>query len=510
MARTAKRQLRDIDQPTGPIIDDPMAWARSYQRDILYAFFILQKRFFVQVHNRKTGKDFLWDQIARIFMLDQFGNRHRSPLIVHVFPKFKTGRETVWDGPCDKGRFIDVVFPPVLRADFSETECFIRLKDGFGTQTGPTWQLQGADVQMQSRRGPNATGVILSEYQDMPETVYEEIYEPMIVSNNGWAAFIGTPHGKNHLHTKLRYAEQEMRKPGSPWFASFKTCLDTRRDAPGEDGSYITSPEAIAEMRARGVDEAIIQQEHYCSFEGVARGGIFAEVLRQAEREKRIGNVPREANMPVGCCLDIGRSDGTAIWYYQTLAREIRLIDYEAFTASHVATSAAIEAIRRIRAHPYIVGRIVLPHDANVKGYSADYSTAEVFKQYFADVRVMEKVAVEQGHEMVRALFSKMYINLDTCGRPQDNNLPSGLDSLRGYHRARNAQTGEYDGEPVHDQYSHGADAIRYGALEGFTPVEAPRDWRTEDRPTHAAMAWGPHDALVTRHETRRAVSAIG
>ncbi|MEN6301256.1 MAG: hypothetical protein ABFD96_00940, partial [Armatimonadia bacterium] len=342
MPRTTKRQQQLAAEPV-EFHDDPTQWARSYQRPILQAFFFLGKRFFVQVHNRKTGKDYLWAMIAKLFMMQAYSVERKSPLIIHAFPDFKTARETIWDGPCDKGRFVDVVFPPAVREEFSDTECMLRLKDGYGTRTGPVYQLQGSKERMQSRRGPNATGVILSEYQDHAETVYEEIYEPMIDSNRGWAAFIGTPHGENHLFKKYTFAAQDMPKPGSLWFASFATCEQTRRDAPGEDGERVQTQAQIDAKRARGVDEAIIQQEQYCSWKGTMQGSIFGANLQQAEKEQRVVRLMREANAPTGCCLDIGRSDGTAIWFYQTIGREVHFIDYLAFKANFLRDMSAAQ-----------------------------------------------------------------------------------------------------------------------------------------------------------------------
>ena len=496
MPRTTKRQQQLASLPS-EIHDDPLAWARSYQIPILHAFFIQHRRFFVQVHNRKTGKDYLWAMIAKMFMLDAYGNHGKSPLVIHAFPDFKTARETIWDGPCDKGRFIDVIFPPALREEFSDTECMLRLKDGYGTKTGPVYQLQGSKERMQSRRGPNATGVILSEYQDHAETVYEEIYEPMIESNRGWAAFIGTPHGENHLKKKLDYALMEMRtNPKSLWYASLLTCETTKRDAPGEDGERVMTEAQIDAMRRRGVDEAIIQQEHFCSFQGTAQGSIFGANLRQAEKEGRVARILREANLPVGCCLDIGRSDGTAVWFYQTIGREVHLIDYLAFKANTIGRMSAAEyAIKRIKERPYIVTRIVLPHDAKIKGYSAVDSTYDIFLAAFQDVQIAEnadglaKIPVEQGIEMVRGLFTRLFLDVDKCGLPQDDDLPSGIDSLRGYHRARSAATDAFDGTPVHDKYSHGADALRYGAMEGFSPLEFYTDWQDRGAPPVETMA---------------------
>lgn len=490
MARTAKRN-QHAPQPVGEIHDDPMSWLRSYQIPPARALFIDHKDRFWISWNRKTGKTCFLCRLARMWLMHGFFHEHQSKLCLHSFPDFKTAKDTIWDGPWGDRRLIDVAFPPELREEFSETECFIRLKDGYGTRTGPTYHLEGSKERMQSRRGPNASMVILDEYQDHAPGVFGEIYEPMVVSNRGVAIFVGTHRGKNHHYRLGLYAQAESQKPGSRWFHSFQTCETTRRDAPGEDGAPVTPLAEIEEMRRRGEDEGRIQQEHFNSPDGSVSGAILSGVLEQARREGRLTRVVREANLPVGVCLDIGRSDGTAMWFYQTIGREVRLLAYEAFKAQDVQTSAAEEAIRRIVRRPYIVTRAILPHDAMVKGYSAAESTYELFERAVQEVVCdTRKTPVEQGIEMLRGAFPRLVIDQQACGQEQEQGLPSGMDSLRNWHRAKD-QTGDETGAPVHDPHSHGADALRYGAMEGFSPLNFPNR-RRDPEPLAVELAFDP------------------
>lgn len=473
MPRMTHRAAQLLHAPAN-IEDNPMAWARSYQRSVLAAFLLEKRDRFVCVWHRKTGKDYLWANIAKLWMLQRI-KAGLSGLVCHIFPTFKVGREIVWLGPCDKGQFLDSIFPASLVQDRSDSECYLRLIDGYGTKNGPVYQIVGAGETMQNRRGPNATGTIMSEHQDQPESCYAEIFEPMVTSNRGWSAFIGTPRGKNHFYRLFQYAQAEAKKPSSRWFAELLTRHDTRRDAPGEDGEAVMPQQEIDGLLARGEDPATIAQEYECSFTGVARGAIFAAWMSRALADGRITRVPREPQLPVGVALDIGRTDGTAAWFYQTAAREIRFINYLAFKADKVdAMSAAEYACKRIQSLPYLVGRVILPWDAEVKGYSARYSTAEIFRRWNWEVVVLDKVGVEQGIQMVASGATRFVFDADLCDRPQEDGLPSGLESLRGYSRSFRRETDDYSGDPVHNEFSHGADALRYGAMEGFTRVEFP------------------------------------
>ncbi len=471
MARTTKRQ--EFSQaPLGPINENPMAWARSYQRALLYAFFIERRDRFLCVWNRKTGKDYIWALISKLYMFQKL-KEQKSILVCHVLPTFNQAKKIIWDGPCDRGRFLDVVFPIEIRQDTSESECMIRLKDGYGGRTGPVYQLEGAAENMQKRRGPNASAVVLSEFQDMPPTVFGEIYEPMIISNRGWASFIGTPRGRNHFYKMAQYAKQQCGQTPSRWFYSFLTCLDTKKDAPGEDGTFVMPPEEIAEKRRRGEDEALIQQEDFCSWDGFAKGSIFGEWVHKARLEARIRQIERQVNMPVCCVLDIGRSDGTAILFYQRFANDIRIVDYLAFKANTIGSMSAAEyAIKRIKERPHITTRIVLPNDAQIRGYSAAESTLDVFRNAFPDVVLLDKLPVEQTINMARSIFPRLHFDAVYCALDQSDGMPSLLDSLSQYNRKLEAATGQYTGSPEHDENSHGADAFRYAAQDGFTAPE--------------------------------------
>jgi hypothetical protein len=54
-----------------------------------------------------------------------------------------------------------------------------------------------------------------------------------------------------------------------------------------------------------------------------------------------------------------------------------------------------------------------------------------------------------------------------------------GLEALAHYRRQYNTRLNEFTATPVHDVYSHGADAFRYLAVRHKAPVEeAKSSWR--------------------------------
>jgi len=337
MAR--KTATRKLQAASGPVtITIPHLFSpRSYQRRIMGYMDDGGKRAVTVIH-RRGGKDLTWlNQIIKCMVLKPFCGTY-----LHIFPKLTQGRRDVWDAkssPDSGGRPFRAHFPPELVMESSETEMQITLKpmphqkpqpipDGKGGMkyVGSIFQVMGTDREsIENLRGINAVGAVFSEYQEQNPEAWTQIIQPVLLENGGWAGFAFTPKGKNHAWDLYRMA---LENPD--WFCELLTVEDTTRDAPGESGGPVIGPEDIAQLRREGVAEEIIQQEYFCSFEGYLHGTIYGDLLKVARAEQRVGRALWEPNRPVGCMFDIGRTDATAIWFYQLFGSEIRFIDYYA------------------------------------------------------------------------------------------------------------------------------------------------------------------------------------
>jgi phage terminase large subunit len=70
------------------------------------------------------------------------------------------------------------------------------------------------------------------------------------------------------------------------------------------------------------------------------------------------------------------------------------------------------------------------------------------------DVRIVPIASIESGIKLGRMHFHKCYFDKSTARL---------LECLKNYKRSINSATNE-PGAPLHDEYSHGADAFRYMA----------------------------------------------
>lgn len=430
---------------------------RSYQRAPYLAKATGCRRF-VEVLHRRAGKDRNWINITLLSMLERVG------VYFHVFPTLNQGRRDVWDnifkerlpgGEERSVRLLDL-FPREMLAGKDESEMQITLANG------SIWQVMGADdhVAIDRLRGPNPVGIVLSEYAYMDPYVWE-VLSPVLAENGGWIAFVSTPNIEDdHFHQLYKSALQD-----DSWFVQLKTIEDTRRDAEGEDGAPVIPLAEIEDLRRHGMREETIQREYYCAFRGFMPGTIYGDLVNVARAEGRIGHFPFVPQLPVGVCFDLGKSDTTAAWFYQRVDRRTVFIDYREETLKDPTWWGHYMREQK----PYIYGRLVLPWD----GYLAEAYYSSIG---FRNVHICERTkSLRASIDEVRTQFRSFYFDEGKCAR--------GIECLSKYKRKYDEIKRVFMDEPVHDQYSHGADALRTGVEGGFDPLffsGAPQEMKIE------------------------------
>lgn len=375
----------------------------------------------------------------------------RVGVYFHVFPSLNQGRRDLWDNIVHETidgverpvKMMDM-FPPELISSINETEMQVTLING------SVWQIMGADSMeaIERLRGPNPIGIVFSEYAFMHKAAWTTL-EPVLAENGGWTVFIYTPKDESHGFALYEYA-----KTAGTWFCELLTIEDTLRDAEGESGGPVISKDQLEDFRASGTSETDIQREYYCSFKGFLHGTIYGDLVTIARNEKRIRNVPYVVNFPVGVCFDIGVTDHCAMWFYQMIGQGVNFIDYHEENLKTVQYYSKFLKEQK----PYIYGRLSVPWDGRFS--AADYFTHVGFK----NVSVAEKKPIQDGLDLVRALFSTFYFDESKTAR--------GIKCLENYTRSWDDIARVFASTPKHDEYSHGADAIRTGAIAGFGPLE--------------------------------------
>jgi phage terminase large subunit len=192
-------------------------------------------------------------------------------------------------------------------------------------------------------------------------------------------------------------------------------------------------------------------------WEGLCRqsvdGAIFAKELQQAELDGRLTKVPYDATKPVHAVFDLGWADSTAIWFLQFVGMETRLIRYiedSQKTISHYLAT--------MQTFGYVYDKVWLPHDAENKTLAAaGRSIDDIVRAAGFKTQILPRVPILDSINAARTIFPSCYFDRD--------NAAEGIDCLRHYRYEVDPVSGQFSRTPLHDHYSHGADAFRYIAL---------------------------------------------
>jgi phage terminase large subunit len=404
--------------------------ARPYQQPFWDAMDSGLKRA-ILVWHRRTGKD----KTAFNYMVEKAWERVGT--YYYFYPTYAQGKKAIWDGMDREGFPFLHHIPLEIRAGTNETEMQIKLKNG------SIVQLVGTD-NIDSIMSTNPIGCVFSEYALQDPRAWEFV-RPILRENGGWAIFLFTPRGRNFAK---RLYDHNLKNPD--WFCQLLTVKDTGMEWAAEAD------------RKDGMPESLIQQEYYCSFLGDTEDKYYAQYIARAEKEGRITDVPYDPRFGVETWWDIGIGDATAIWFVQSdpFTGSLRVIDYVE-TRNEALPYFAAEI--RSRKWPYDVH--VFPHDAGHRNPETGTRYADAAESLgLTPAQIAPKLKVQEGIDAVRRMLPRMYFDRTKCRR--------GLDALEAYKKApvrgvdvEDSSTVEYSNTPVHDWSSHGADALRTGAI---------------------------------------------
>lgn len=407
---------------------------REYQKDI-YNLIPKTYRRGIIVWHRRSGKEKTCFNIIIREACKVKG------IYYYLFPTYTQGKKILWQGMDSEGfKFLDHI-PKELRVRTNDSEMLVELFNG------SVIQVIGVE-NIDRIVGTNPRGCVFSEYSVQNPRGWEFI-RPILTENKGWAIFNFTPRGENHAYDLV-----EMAKHNDDWFWEVLTINETKDR---EDKRYITD-DMIAHERASGMSEEMIQQEFYCSFSSAAVGAYYAKQLRDALAEKRIGRVPYDPTVKVDTWWDLGIGDATAIWFSQSVGKEVRLIDYYESSGEQLA-----HYVKRLQEKNYVYGSHNAPHDIEVRELGTGKSRREVARGLGIDFKIVPNISIEDGIEAGRNLFNRLWIDEEKCKQ--------GIACLRNYRKDYDDKNMVFRSYPIHDWTSHAADAYRYMAV-GFKEVK--------------------------------------
>ena len=182
-------------------------------------------------------------------------------------------------------------------------------------------------------------------------------------------------------------------------------------------------------------------------------GAVYADEVAAVVAEGRLCRVHYDPLLKVHTVWDLGFNDMMSIILVQRAASEIRVIDYIEDNRLPLP-----EYVDRLQAMNMNWGNDWLPHDGFAKRHQTGKSDAEVLKNLGRNVQMVPNSEVESGIRQTRIVFPRIWFNSESGG------VKALMEHLKRYRRHVSRTTGEA-GRPLHDEHSHGADAIRYLCL---------------------------------------------
>ncbi len=255
-----------------------------------------------------------------------------------------------------------------------------------------------------------------------------------------------------------------IRKPGSEIWVTFNPYMDTDdtykrfiinkpNDAVVVKMNYNDNPwfpDVLERERARCKQN---NPEDYDNiWEGATKaaadGAIYHKEVRQAQEEGRITRVAPDRLLKTHIVMDLGWNDSMSIILCQRSLTEIRIIDY--IEDDHRTLDSYSDQLKQL-GHNW--GTMYLPHDARNRDFKHGISSEEIMQRLGWDTEIVPKSDIETGIKLARMTFDRAYFDSVNAERL--------VECLKNYRRGINQTTNE-PGAPLHDEYSHGADAWRY------------------------------------------------
>lgn len=319
------------------------------------------------------------------------------------------------------------------------------------------------------------------------------VEEAHTVSKNSWQVLIPT-----------------IRKPGSKFFISFNPELESDNtyerfvlnpppDCESVEINYMDNPwfPDVLEKERLYAQKSMPKDEYEHVWLGKPRlviaGAIYPGEIRDMVTGGRFTRVPYDPRFEVHTFWDLGWNDQmTIVMVQKTHPSAINVIDY--FEDSHKKYSEIVSEIEKL---PYRWGVDWLPHDGDQHHPTSGESAKSTLRQLGRrNVRVIPRGDPDERIRQSRMVFPRL--SIDNTDRTCETGYRGGkrlMTCLKSYKRGIPERTGE-PGAPVHDEYSHAADAF------GNMCLMANRIVNSGDEPRRAT--------LPKRRQLDRGMGALG
>jgi phage terminase large subunit len=184
-------------------------------------------------------------------------------------------------------------------------------------------------------------------------------------------------------------------------------------------------------------------------------GAIYAQEMAAVVEENRVINIPIESRLKTHAIFDLGFNDCMTIVLAQRQGAELRVVGY--IEDSQRTLEWYSGELKRMNIQNW--GKVWLPHDGAYKDFKTGKSAQQIMTEYGWTVDIIPRTNdIEQDINFhVRPAFKNVWFDRASTERLRE--------CLKRYRRNLNAQDPTRRSAPLHDEFSHGADAFRYTCM---------------------------------------------
>ena len=181
-------------------------------------------------------------------------------------------------------------------------------------------------------------------------------------------------------------------------------------------------------------------------------GQVYEHELKKLTIENRVCHVAHDPSVPVITVWDIGISDYCVILFVQIVGKEIRIIDMIKDNNKSIKEHYIPNILQWKDSKGYRYEAHYLPHDSAQRDKFTGITILEQCRKYLNDVKMLPNIRLADGLQSTKAMFPNLFIN----------KALSLYSDLVNYRREWDDKLSIYKDTPLHDKYSHTADALRY------------------------------------------------
>jgi len=407
------------------------------------------------VIHRRAGKDIVSLQMIVLRALKRVGTH------VYLFPYTVQARNVCWEGMDFTGKPFISNIPACLIAKKNDARMQLTLINGSRI-------IFCGSNNLDPIIGSNPVTLVYSEFA-LHHPLARQYLNPILIQNKGIEVIQSTPRGKNHL-----FELYETVKDNPAYHIEHLSIKETFKC----DGSPIITDQMASQARKMGMSDEIFRQEFMCDFDVGNQGAYFTREMQDMDREGRITEVKPNRNIPVHTAWDLGGTDGTAGWLFQTDGQYIyllRLLQDVGKGLKHYIDLA--DNIRNEWGCTF--GMHFAPHDIlqRSQGWSEAESRLLLARRAGWNFQVTPKLDIDDGIEAMRFIFPKIKIDKIGCAL--------GIRAMREYQRHYNEKKAIFEPKPLHNWASHPMDALRYLSINYrrlFDTPQEPRPYQFQDQ----------------------------